>query len=265
MKFVSFPNLNLNIKISSIALNIFGINIYWYAIIIVFAIIIATIFLKKDDGKYGIKFDNIFELMLIVIPISIICARLYYCLFKLDYFLKNPLDIFNLKTGGLAIYGGMIGGIITIIIYSTAKKINILDILDYISPYIALGQAIGRWGNFVNVEAYGTKTNSFLKMGIIESNEYIEVHPCFLYESIITFCLFLILYKIKDKRKFKGEIVSIYLIIYSFSRIFIEALRIDSLTFYGFRISQIVSIIIFIFSLIFILKNNKKVFKKNTK
>ena len=164
MKFVSFPNLNLNIKISSIALNIFGINIYWYAIIIVFAIIIATIFLKKDDGKYGIKFDNIFELMLIVIPISIICARLYYCLFKLDYFLKNPLDIFNLKTGGLAIYGGMIGGIVTIIIYSKAKKINILDILDYISPYIALGQAIGRWGNFVNLEAYGTKTNSFLNI-----------------------------------------------------------------------------------------------------
>lgn len=262
MKFVSFPNLNLEFRISDIAFRIFGINIYWYAIIIVFAIIIATIFLKKDDGKYEIKFENIFETMLFVIPISIICARLYYCLFEIEYFIQNPLDIFNFKKGGLAIYGGIIGGIITITIYAKIKKINILDILDYVSPYLALGQAIGRWGNFINIEAYGVKTDTFFKMGIIESGEYTEVHPCFLYESIITFCTFLILYKKRNKRKFRGEITEIYLFIYSFFRIFIENLRTDSLMFCGFKVSQILSIGICIFSLIFILKNSKKVFKK---
>lgn len=254
MKFVSFPNLNLKFEISNIAFKILGINIYWYAIIIVLAIIIATIFLKKDDGKYGIKFENIFELMLIVMPISIICARLYYCLFNFKYYLQNPLEIINLTTGGLAIYGGIIGGVISIIIYCKIKKLNLLDILDYICPYLALGQAIGRIGNFVNVEAYGIETNSFFKMGIFENEKYLEVHPCFLYESIVTFFIFLFLYNIRNKRKFKGEITVIYLLIYSFFRIFIEGLRTDSLMLGTFRISQILSIIVFSVSLIFILK-----------
>ena len=134
---------------------------------------------------FGIKFEDIIDLLIFLIPISIISARLYYVLFDLNYFIKNPMQIFNIRTGGLAIYGGIIGGIITCIVFCKKRKINILDLLDYLAPALALGQAIGRWGNFANIEAYGVETTLPWRMGIYEANKYVEVHPTFLYESIV--------------------------------------------------------------------------------
>lgn len=137
--------------------------------------------------------------------------------------------------------------------------------LDYIAPSLALGQAIGRWGNFINQEAYGTQTNNCLRMGIIENGQYVEVHPTFLYESIATFLIFIILLLLSKKRKFRGEITYVYFILYSFVRFFIEGLRIDSLMFYQFRVSQLVSLALFITFLIILSYSVIKCRKKGKK
>lgn len=236
----------MNFKLNSIAINLFGINIYWYAILIVIAFIVAIILMEKDKGKYNIKFEYILELIIIAIPISIICARLYYIVFNINDFIKNPIDLFNIRNGGLAIYGGLIGASITIIVFCKIKKIGTLDMLDYIVPFVPLGQSIGRWGNFFNVEAHGTITNNFFRMGIIEDGNYIEVHPTFLYESIATLVIFIILYTKRNKRDYKGQLTYIYLFLYGLVRAFIEGLRTDSLMFGRIRISQLISLILVI-------------------
>lgn len=258
MQTILFPGLNLELHISKIAIQIGNIGIHWYAVFIVFAFAIGLYLAKRKQELYNIKFENVLDCFLLVIPVSLICARLYYCIFKLNDYINTPLKIFDLRTGGLAIYGGIIGGAITCYIYCKKKKINLLNLLDYVVPYLSLGQAIGRWGNFVNIEAYGTKTNLPWRMGIIENNQYIEVHPTFLYESIITFLLFIYLIKLQKNRKFSGEITYIYLSIYSFTRIFIEGLRSDSLMLFNIKISQILSMAIFVvFCSILVYKNKK--------
>lgn len=260
MNIVTFPGLNLKLQVSRIAFSIGNIDIYWYAILMMSAFIVALVIFKIKDGKFNIKFSDILDLSLYVIPISIISARLYYILFNLEYYINYPNQIFNLKAGGLAIYGGIIGGGITCYIFCKKRKIDILDMFDYIIPCLALGQAIGRWGNFINVEAYGSITNLPWRMGIIEAGKYIEVHPTFLYESLVTFSLFILLTIISNKRKYKGQITLIYLTIYSFSRMIIEGLRVDSLMLGNMRVSQILSLIIFIASASIQIKNIKKDF-----
>ena len=252
---ITFPALNLKLHISRIAFSLFGVNIYWYAILITFAMALSIFLMNKDDKKYNINFDDILLLIILTIPIAFIGARIYYVIFNINYYFSNPTKILNIRDGGLAIYGGIIAGTITIIIYCKIKKINILDVLDYVVPYVAMGQAIGRWGNFINVEAYGTETSNFIRMGIIENNIYKEVHPTFLYESIVTFFLFIFLFNIRNKRKYSGQLTYIYLATYSIARFFIEGLRTDSLMLGNIRVSQLVSLIIFIFSILMILIN----------
>lgn len=260
MNTVTFPLLNLELNINKVAFTILGVPIYWYAILIVASLALAIFLCKRKDGKYKIKYDDIIDLSIILIPVAFICARLYYVIFNLKSY-TNFASILNIKDGGLAIYGGIIGGAIVIYFFCKKKNIKMLDLLDYIVPYLALGQSIGRWGNFINVEAYGTTTNLPWKMGIKTLNGLEYVHPTFLYESICTFIIFIILIQISNNRKFSGQIVYAYLILYSFIRFFIEGLRIDSLMFADFRISQIVSVVLFtIFSIIYY-KNVKKLNK----
>ena len=263
---ISFPSLNLNFKISRIAFRIFNIPIYWYAIIIVSGIIIALLLCKKSKTKFGIEFDNILEALIFALPIGVICARIYYCIFNLPQYVANPQTVLNIKDGGLAIYGGIIGAGITIVIYCKLKKIDILNFFDCIIPYVAIAQSIGRWGNFVNVEAYGYETTNFFRMQINTIEGIKEVHPTFLYESIVMLGIFILLEFLKKRRKFKGEIIEIYFITYSFARFWIEGIRADSLMLYKFRISQILSIFIFVFfcfNFIFkILKDNKLFIKR---
>lgn len=245
MKKILFPLLNLELNMNPIAFNLFGIDVYWYGIIIIASIVLALFLCKKNDGKFGIKYEDILDLSIFLIPISIICARIYYIIFSPNKF-TSLSQILNFKDGGLAIYGGIIGGIIVAYIFCKKRGMQILDLLDYIVPFLALGQAIGRWANFINVEAYGTVTNMPWKMGIVEFGIVKYVHPTFLYESIATFIIFLLLVKISKNRKFKGEITYLYIIMYSCIRTIIEALRIDSLMLYNVRISQILSIILFV-------------------
>ena len=225
MKLVEFPLINLKLQLNRIALKIGNIEIYWYAILITLAFIVALLIYKKNDGKFEIKFADITDLAIFIIPISLISARLYYVVFNLNYYISNPTEIINTRSGGMAIYGGIIGGIITCFIFCKKRKIEILNLTDYLAPGLAIGQAIGRWGNFINVEAYGAKTNLPWRMGIYEAGTYIEVHPTFLYESIATFFIFIILMKISKNRKFKGQITYLYFIFYGFFRMLIEGLR----------------------------------------
>ena len=269
---VTFPGLGLEFNIDRVAFNIFGIDIYWYAILIVSAILIAFLILKINNKKCNIEYKDILDLSIFLIPISIICARLYYVIFDLEYFLENPSQIFNIRDGGLAIYGGIIGGVITCYVFCKKRNIRFLDLLDYLVPCLALGQAIGRWGNFVNIEAHGVQTDNLFRMGIIENGHYIEVHPTFLYESICTFLIFIILMFMTKRRKFAGELTYIYLILYSFVRFFIEGLRTDSLMLFSLRISQVLSLVIFVFSCIMLIINiikirnmSKNIEKNNTK
>ena len=138
MNKISFPLLNLELQISRIAFSIGNIDIYWYAILMVFAFVISLIIFKIKDGKFGIKFNDILDLSIFVIPISIISARLYYIVFNANYYISNTIQIFNLRSGGLAIYGGIIGGVITCYVFCKKRKINLLDLLDYIVPCLAL-------------------------------------------------------------------------------------------------------------------------------
>jgi len=264
MQVVTFPGLNLTFKLSEVAIEIGGLQIHWYAVFIAIAIIMAMIIYRLYNGKFGIKFDDIFDMSLFVIPISVISARIYYILFNFEYYFVNPSEIFNVRLGGMAIYGSIIGGVITCYILCKIKKINFLDLLDYIVPVIALGQAIGRIGNFVNVEAYGNETMLPWRMGIYEGNTYMEVHPTFLYELLVTMSIFILLTIKKDKRKFKGEFVCIYLIIYGLGRAFIEGYRTDSLMLGPLRVSQILSMALFvIFTIIYLFKTIK--IKKESK
>lgn len=264
MNTITFPGLNFRFNISQIAFKIGDIAIYWYAIIMILAFAIALAIFKKNDSKYNIKFSDILDLSIYVIPISIISARIYYCLFNINYYLSYPLQIFNIRSGGLAIYGGIIGGVITCYVFCKKRKINLLDVTDYIVPSLALGQAIGRWGNFINVEAYGYTTKLPWRMGIYDNGSYIEVHPTFLYESIVTFSIFILLTFMGNKRRYQGEVTYLYLIIYSFFRIIIEGLRVDSLMIGNLRVSQALSVIILVTFLGFLTYKNKKYKKEQT-
>lgn len=244
MNIVTFPGLNLKFEFSPIAFHIFGIDVYKYAVCIVLGILVALILCKLSKEKYDVEFDFAVENLIIGIVFGVIGARLYFVLFKLDYYSQNLSKIFQIRDGGLAIYGGLILGAISIIINCKMKKQDVLNFFDYIVPYVAIAQCFGRFGNFFNIEAYGYETNFILRMGIEISNKYIEVHPVFLYEAISTFIIFLILKFVQKRRKFKGEITLLYLIFYSEIRSFLESLRTDSLMFFNCRISQILSIVI---------------------
>ena len=214
MNYITFPEFNLSFKISRIAFSVGNIEIYWYAILISIAFIIAIFALKNDSKKYRIEYDIILKLLIIMIPVSIIFARLYYVIFNLEYYMNKPLEIINIRNGGLAIYGGIIGAIIVIILFCKNKKIKVMDLLDLFVPYLALGQSMGRWGNFINGEAHGSITNSIFRMGIVENGIYMEVHPTFLYESICTLTLFFILTYLKNNRRYSGQLTITYLFFY---------------------------------------------------
>lgn len=169
MNTITFPLINLELQISRIAFSIGNIDIYWYAILMAFAFLSAIIIFKINDGRFQIKFNDLLDLSIFVIPISIICARLYYVLFNIKYYLINPIEIFNLRGGGLAIYGGIIGGFITCYVFCKKRKINILDLLDYIVPCLALRTINRKMGEFYKPRSIWRKNKSSLENGNLGS------------------------------------------------------------------------------------------------
>lgn len=236
------------------AFEIFGVSIAWYGIIIATAMLIGSLLLLKVGKKYGYKENDLLDLVLVILPMAIIFARLYYVAFEWDYYGANPDQILAFREGGLAIHGGIIGGLLGGFIVCKVKKLNFGDLADMVSMPLILGQAIGRWGNFVNQEAHGGPTD--LPWGIMVDG--IKVHPTFLYESIWNFAIFALLVFTFKKRKFYGEHFIKYLVLYSVGRFFIEGLRTDSLMFLGFRIAQLFSLTAIVLGVLFIFIARKK-------
>lgn len=248
MNIVKFSGLNLEFEFSKIAFSFLGIDIYKYAVCIVLGIIVALILSKFSKENYDISYDFVLENIILGMFFGIIGARLYFVLFNIEYYSQNLKEILIIRDGGLAIYGGLIFGTIAIIINCKIKKKDILNFLDYVVPFVAIAQCFGRFGNFFNIEAYGYETNSVFRMGIETVNGYMEVHPVFIYEAIATFLIFCILRIFQKKRKFKGEIFLLYLIFYSLIRVILEGMRADSLMLFNYRISQVLSVFIFLAS-----------------
>lgn len=268
MNKIVFPGLNLEFNLSKVAVKIGSADIYWYAVLIVSAIVLSLILLYFTKKKYDIKYEDFLEIFIFALMGGVLGARLFYVLFNLEYYLRNISQILNIQNGGLAIYGGILAGAGISYIVCRIKKINFFDFADYVVPYVALSQGIGRIGNFFNVEAYGIETSSFFRMGIETAYGYIEVHPCFLYEMIGCFAIFIVLKLLQNKQKYKGEIFEFYLIFYGIIRFFVERLRSDSLTFYGVKVSCIISLIAVILGLSLYIKNTvcrKKSDKVNEK
>lgn len=256
--YVAFPSFGIELNISNVALTIGKLDIYWYGIIIGTALIIGYVLAYFRTKKAKLDPEHITNIVLICAPISIIFARLYYVLFSFDYYLANPEKIFALRDGGIAIYGAVIGAVLSCLIYCKVKKLNTLKIFDLCIPSVILGQAIGRWGNFFNKEAFGETTTSFLRMTLYKNGQYIDVHPTFLYESIWNFLVFALLLFFNKKKKYDGEIFIKYITFYGLGRFFIEGLRTDSLYIGDFRISQIIAAISFISGITILIVNKIK-------
>ncbi|WP_312700108.1 prolipoprotein diacylglyceryl transferase [Sedimentibacter sp.] len=222
-----------------VAFRIFGIDIMWYGVLISLGVLLGVFFAVKEARRIGFKEDNVLDFLLIAIPVAIIGARAYYVIFSWDYYSQNPSEIINIRNGGLAIHGALIAGVITGILFCKKRKINVLQLLDILMPSVALGQAIGRWGNFVNQEAHGGPTD--LPWGIVVNGQ--KVHPTFLYESIINIAVFIFLtWFTRKKKTTHGQILALYLILYSAGRVFVEGLRTDSLMFLNMRVAQLISL-----------------------
>lgn len=245
-----------------IAVTIMGIEIRWYGILIATGMLIAGAISYCRAERFSVKKDKIIDIILISIPIGIIGARLYYVIFQWDYYKDNLSEIINVRNGGLAIHGGLIFGMGTAYIMCRLKKINFFDLLDLVIPSVALAQAIGRWGNFFNGEAHGGPTD--LPWAITVNGE--KVHPTFLYESIWCILLFVFLIWISRRRKFKGQILMLYGMLYSLERFFVEGLRTDSLMIGMFRQGQVISLLIAICSIIgYVILAKKEKYRKDFK
>ena len=242
-----------------ILLDLGFIEIRWYSVLILIAFIVGYFLVVNRCKKSDISLVFISDLCFYLIIFCILGARLYYCIFNLDYYSKNIIDILKIWEGGLAIHGGIIAGILVIFFYTKKHNIPLLKVLDIFAPALVLGQAIGRWGNFINQEAFGRPTNGIIKLFVdiqyrpSNMQDFQFFHPAFLYESILDFICFLILiiFFLKCKNIKSGTITFLYLILYSIIRICVESLRVDSiLSLAGLHIATIISITILIISLI---------------
>ena len=246
---ITFPNLGISVDPSPVAFSVFGKDIYWYGIIIAVGFLLAVLYMMYRAKDFGVTSDDTLDLILWTVPIGVICARLYYCIFYWELYADNPISVLYIWEGGLAICGAVIGGAITVLIVSRVKKIKPGVFLDLASMGVLIGQIFGRWGNFMNREAHGCVTDSFFKMGLVDAaGQVTYYHPTFLYESVWNLVGFIgIHFLSRKKRKFDGEVFLLYIGWYGLGRAWIEGLRTDSLMLFstGIRVSQLVAIVSF--------------------
>ena len=261
---ISFPMLgdwSVNFPAS---FEIFGFRIYFYGVVMAVAFIAAVLYAAHKSPKMGIKGDDVYSLVLWVLPMAIIGCRLYYVASEWDRYKDNLIEILYIRDGGIAMYGGIIAGVITVYIWSRAKKIPVGATLDVAGSALILGQVIGRWANFVNREAFGYQTDIFCRMGLTRrGEETVYVHPTFLYESLWNLIGFLIInffWLKKGRRKYDGQVFIFYAMWYGAGRSWIEGLRTDSLYIPGteLRISQVVAAVSMIAGFIILLYNSAR-------
>ena len=229
-----------------VAFTIFGLDIMWYGVLMASAMILCVLLALKEGKRVNISEDDILNLAIVSIPCGLIGARLYYVIFNWSWYSKHLSEILNFRGGGMAIHGALIGGILAGFIYTKIKKINFFKMADTVMIGIPLGQAIGRWGNYINGEAHGGPTS--LPWGIMVNG--VKVHPTFLYESIWDLAIFIFIWSFRKKKKYEGQLAIYYLILYSLGRFFIEGLRADSLMIGPLRMAQVISLITIIVCLI---------------
>ncbi len=284
-----FPNLNIEIQhLDRVAFQLMGRDVYWYGILIATAFMAGlslTIYLTKELNKTRVNPidpDLYYDVLVYILILSILGARLYYVIFDFDNYRGDIKSIFAIWNGGLAIYGGIIGGIIAVLIFVKQKKLNFFDFGEAILPGLAIGQAIGRWGNFFNREAYGRYTDNLFAMRILKDQaqvvtqelqdklvvvngfEYIQVHPTFLYESVLNLVnCFVLMYVLKN-RKYRGQVVLVYMIFYGITRTITEGLRVDQLQIGDtWAVSRILSMILVVVGVTLFVYKGQQVKKTN--
>ena len=243
-----------------VAFTLFGMDVMWYGIIVTAAIVVGTFLCIKRAPSHDIDPDRLLNCILISVPCGIIGARLYYIIFNWSWYAGDIMKMINIREGGLAIHGGLIAGLGAGVILCVIYKIRPVNVLDLLAPSIALAQAIGRWGNYFNSEAHGGPTDLPWAVTV----DGVTYHPTFLYESIWCFLLFLFLLYAAKKRRFEGQIICLYGILYSVERFFVEALRTDSLMIGPFKQAQVISIVIAAVCLVAYLYLNKTASKRTS-
>ena len=262
---ISFPMLGgLRINPPSY-FTLFGRPIYFYGVLIGLGFLLAIVFCAKRAKRFGLKEDDVYDVAIWLIPCSILGARLYYVLFRFDYYRVHPDELLSVWNGGLAIYGGVIAGVLTVYLVCRHKKIPVPAMLDNLCYGLLIGQIIGRWGNFLNREAFGAVTDIFCRMGLTAPDgTTVYVHPTFLYESLwnLGVLLFLLWFERTGRRRFDGHCVTLYFLLYGLGRFWIEGLRTDSLYIgnTGVRVSQALSLALVIASAALLLYMRRRPF-----
>jgi len=239
---ISFPFLGLELDPPRF-FEIGPLTVRLYALCIVTGLILAVLYACRRSKELGIKEDDILDGVLYITPFAIICARLYYCVFSWEMYADNPISVLYIWQGGLAIYGGVIGAVVGVAVFCRLRRIKITALLDIVLIGFLIGQCLGRWGNFFNREAFGAATDSFFRMGLFNQRtgawEY--YHPTFLYESLWNGAGFLLLHFVSKHRKYDGQVALCYAAWYGLGRSLIEGLRVDSLYWGPFRVSQVLA------------------------
>lgn len=272
---VSFPGLGITVNIDQVAFSIFGIEVYWYGVLISLGMVLCVVLGMLHSKKNKFSSDLVFDVILVSLPCAIVGARLYYVLSEWEMYSGDLIKIFDTRSGGLAVYGGILGAFIGTLIMCKIRKIPFSAVVDFCVVYIPLGQAIGRWGNFFNQECFGTTTTlpwgmksseveSYLRLYFPDLDSTMAVHPTFFYEFLATITIFFILLYVRKYSKHAFESMAVYMILYGVARFFIEGLRTDSLYIgdTGIRTSQLFSAVIVVSGVIYLVVAYKKNIKR---
>lgn len=265
MYHVSFPGLGIeNLPINRVAFSIGSFDVYWYGVLIAAGMLLGVLYGYFNARRYDVDRSKLMDCAIVGIITSVIGARAYYVIFRWEYYAANPADIISFRDGGLAIYGAIIGALVGGLTMAKIRKMKFLPILDVTMTSFLIGQAIGRWGNFFNQEAFGTPTDSLFRM-VSENTNNVAVHPCFLYESVWCALGFLFLFIFNRKfQKYHGQVFYLYLVWYGLERTIVEGLRTDSLylpfKLFGMdiRVSQALSAVLLVIGVIMLIINRKK-------
>ena len=282
---INFPNLGIYLENVGKNFSVFGLEIAFYGCTMATGILVGYLLAAKEAKRTGQNPDDYLDMLLYAVFFGLMGARIYYVAFKWDYYGQNLMQIFNLRQGGIAIYGAIIGAFTTVYFFAKKRKLSWLQMLDTACPGLAAGQVIGRWGNFFNREAFGDYTNGLFAMQlpvsavrsgeitekmwehmeVINGVEFIQVHPTFLYEGLWNLGVILFLYWYRDRKKFMGERVLWYVVLYGIGRFWIESLRTDQLLIpgIGFPISQLLGAVLAIGGSMMIYLGHKKARENN--
>ena len=239
---ISFPFLGIEVNPPRV-LELGPLTIHYYGAIIAAGLLLGMLYCLRRGKDFGLQENDILDGFLYITPLAIVCARIYYCAFSWDEYAADPISVLYIWNGGIAIYGGVIGAVLGMAVFARIKKVKLTAVLDLVLMAFLIGQFIGRWGNFMNREAFGAATDSYFRMGLYNTvtNAWEYYHPTFLYESVWNMVGFGLLHFLSRKRQYDGQIALGYAAWYGLGRCFIEGLRVDSLWWGPFRVSQVLA------------------------